>query len=145
MAFRQCFSRPPELTKIALQKFYKILLQQIAPFGLANRTKKVFPVFPRNIPYRARPKVPPFNFLPFCDRMDAGKSQRVPLSPFQFFSALRFFSENKNFPHFNFLMFCDKMDVENPQRVLPFSFFRHWETFSPKFFFHKRVPNSPIL
>ena len=35
MAFRQCFfKRPPELTKIVLQKFYKILLHQIAPFGL---------------------------------------------------------------------------------------------------------------
>ena len=63
MAFPQCFLRPPELTKIVQQKFSKILLHQIAPFGLANWTRKVFPVFPRNIPYRARPKGPPFQFF----------------------------------------------------------------------------------
>ena len=92
------FFNPHELTKIVLQKFYKILLHQIALFGLANWTKKVFPVFPRNIPYPARPKgppsiyfgtarlfsgkffpqrVPPSIFLLFCDRMDVGKSLSV--------------------------------------------------------------------
>ena len=35
----------------------------MALFGLGNLTKKVFPVFPRNIPYRARPKGPPFIFF----------------------------------------------------------------------------------
>ena len=118
------FFNPHELTKIVLQKLYKILLHQIALFGLANWTRKVFPVFPRNIPYPARPKGPPSNFfgtarhffrkffflkgsppsifLLFCDRMDVGKSQKV------IFGTVRFFSENKNFQPFNFLMFCDK-------------------------------------
>ena len=44
-----------------------------------------------------------------------------------------------------FLLFCDRMDVRKSQRVPPFSFFRHCEIFFPKNFFHKRVPNSPIL
>ena len=121
------FFNPHELTKIVLQKFYKILLHQIALFGLANWTKKVFPVFPRNIPYPARPKGPPsnffqhcetffpgifflkgspFNFLLFCDRMDVGKSHSPP--PFSFFGTVRFFSENKNFPPFNFWCFATK-------------------------------------
>ena len=78
----------------------------------------VLPVFPRNIPNRARPKSPPF----------------------QFFSALRdiffgiFFSKFffPKGPPCIFLMFCDRMDVEKPQRVPPFSFFRHCEIFFPK-------------
>ena len=105
------FFCPHELTKIVLQKFYKILLHQIALFGLANWTKKVFPVFPRNIPYRARPKAPPFNF----------------------FSALRdFFSK---IPQRVPLMFCDRMGVEKSQSVPPFQFFRHCEIFSRKWKF----------
>ena len=104
----------------------------------------VLPVFPRNIPNRARSKSPPFqffselrdiffrNFFPkgspciflmFCDKMDVGKSQRVPL--FSFFRHCEIFSRKKNF--FNFFMFCDRMDVEKPQRV-PLSVFRHCET-----------------
>ena len=104
------------------QNFYKILLHQIALFGLANWTIKVFPVFPRNIPYRARPKGPPFIFfgtarlfsekkfpqrvphsicLLFCDRMDVGKSQRVPLSVF--FGTVTFFTENISFSPLQFL------------------------------------------
>ena len=130
-------------TWAGLTKFYQILWCQIAPVGLANWAKKVFP---RNIPYRERPKGPSFNFfrhcetffgkispkgppsifLVFCVRMDVGKSQRV---PFQFFfDTVRFFSENKNFSPLQFLMFCDRMDVEKPQRV-PLSVFRHCETF----------------
>ena len=57
-------------------------------------------------------------FLMFCNRMDVGKSQRVP--PFSFFRHCEIFSRKKNF--FNFFMFCDRMDVEKPQRVPPFSF-----------------------
>ena len=45
------------------QKFYKILWCQIAPFGLANWTKMVLPVLTPNIPYRARPKSPTFQFF----------------------------------------------------------------------------------
>ena len=70
------------------------------------------------IPYRERPKSPPF----------------------QFFSALEtFFSEFffRNFfsskgPPCIFLMFCDRMDVGKSQRVPPFSFFRHCKIFSRK-------------
>ena len=102
------FFYPHELTKIVLQKFYKILLHQNVLFGLANWTKMVLPVFSRNIPNRARPKSPPF----------------------QFFSALRdiffeFFFRNffsPKGPPCIFLMFCDRMDVEKPQRV-PLSVF----------------------
>ena len=108
----------------------------------------VLPVFPRNIPYRARPKSPPFNFfrhretfffrkffppkgppcifLMFCDRMDVGKSQRVP-PPFSFFRHCEIFFPKIKIFFFNFFMFCDRMDVEKPQRVPPFSF-RHCET-----------------
>ena len=146
------FFYPHELTKIVLQKFYKILLHQNALFGLANWTKKVFPVFPRNIPYRARPKTPPFHFfrhcetffskkkffpkgspcifLMFCDRMDVEKSQRVP--PFSFFSALwDFFPKMKIFVFFNFFIFSDRMHVEKPQRVPPFSFSALWDFSAP--------------
>ena len=108
----------------------------------------VLPVFPRNI-YRARPKSPPFQFFSalrdiffgffflkgsplhffmFCDRMDVGKSQRVP--PFSFFGIVRFYTENKKF-FFNFFMFCDRMDVEKPQRVPPFSFSALWDVSAP--------------
>ena len=105
----------------------------------------VLPVFPRNIPYWARPKSLPFQFfsalrdiffsffrnffflkgspcifLMFCDRMDVGKSQRVP--PFSFFRHCEIFSRKKKI-FFNFFVFCDRMDVEKSQRVPPFSFF----------------------
>ena len=119
---------------------YKILLHQIALFGLANRTKKVFPVFPRNIPYWARPKGPPFNFFSALRDFFAEKKfpkmslvqffccfatewlLENPRGPhFRFFGTVRFFSENKN-PPFNFLLFCDRVDVEKPQ-IAPFQFF----------------------
>ena len=123
------FFNPHELTKIVLQKFYKLLLHQIALCGLANWTKKVFPVFPRERPYTARPNGPPFQFfsalqdffperfspqrvppsffLLFCDRMDVGKCQRVP--PFSFFSALwDFFPKIKVFPASIFGCFATK-------------------------------------
>ena len=32
-------------------------------FGLANRTKNIFSLFPRSIQYRERPKGPPFSFF----------------------------------------------------------------------------------
>ena len=112
------FFYPHELTKIVLQKFYKILLHQNALFGLANWTKKVFPVFPRNIPYRARPKTPPFHF----------------------FSALwDFFFEKKFFPkgsplHF-FWCFATEWMLKNPKGSLLSVFFRHCEIFSRKWKF----------
>ena len=143
------FFYPHELTKIVLQKFYKILLHQNALFGLANWTKKVFLVFPRNIPYRARPKTPPFIFFGTARLFSKKIPQMVPPaffwcfatewmlknpkgSPFQFFSALwDFFPKMKIFVFFNFFMFCDRMDVEKPQRVPPFSFSELWDFSEP--------------
>ena len=103
----------------------KVLQNIIALFGLANWTKKVFPVFPRNIPYPARPKGPPFQFfsalrdffrkifspkgspLQFFAVLRQNGCWKIPKGPpFQFFSALRFFPKMKIFPSFNFLMFC---------------------------------------
>ena len=117
------------------KKFFKILLHQIAPFGLANRTKKVFPVFPRNIPYPARPKVPPFNFFRHCETFFSEIfPQRVPLqivrcfatewmlknpkgSPLSiFFGTARLFSENLFFSPKGLLFNCDK-NVENSGSV----------------------------
>ena len=78
----------------------------------------VLPVFPRNIPYRERPKSPPFNFFRHCETFFFGIFFR------------NFFSSKG--PPCIFLMFCDRMDVGKSQRVPPFSFFRHCEIFSPK-------------
>ena len=115
----------------------------------------VLPVFPRNIPYRERPKSPPFQFfsalrdiffgiffrnffsskgppcifLMFCDRMDVGKSQRVP--PFSFFGIVRFFPENKkNFFSSIFSCFATEWMLKNLKRS-PLSVFRHCETLAP--------------
>ena len=62
------FFNPHELTKIVLQKFYKDLWSQIASFGLAIWTIKVFPLFTRNIPFRERLKrSPPYSFFRHCE------------------------------------------------------------------------------
>ena len=114
------FFYPHELTKIVLQKFYKILLHQNALFGLANWTKKVFPVFPRNIPYRARPKT------------------------LSFFSALRdiffgifffgiFFPQSV--PPAFFWCFATEWMLKNPKGSPLSVFFRHCEIFSRKWKF----------
>ena len=50
----------------------------------SRRFMKVFPVFPRNIPYRARPKCPPFQF--FSAMWDFSETK---ISPLQFFDVLR--------------------------------------------------------
>ena len=106
--------RPPEVTKIVLpkvlQNFEKTPNCTCWPKELSQKG------FPRTIQYRTRPRGPPFRFfLALCD----------------FFS--NFFS-TKGSP-FIFLEFCNRMDVEKSQRVLPFSFFRHCETFKK---IHKR-------
>ena len=107
----------------------------------------VFPVFPRNIPYRARPKTPPFHFfsalrdffsrkknfpqrvppaffLMFCDRMDVEKAQRVPLSVF--FGIVRFFPENDNFCFLHFFYVLRQNGCWKTSK--PLSVFRHCET-----------------
>ena len=143
-----------ELAKIVLEifwkfwKFYKILLHQIALFGLANWTKKVFPVFPRTIPGETKgsplpiffgtarlfsgnffPKGSPFNFFAVLRQNGCWKNPKGP--PFSFFRHCEIFSENKNFCFFNFFMFCDRMDVEKPQRVPLFSFSSLWDFGAP--------------
>ena len=103
-----------------------MILHQIALFGLANWTKKVFPVFPRNIPYRARPKGPPFYFFRHCET----------------------FFWNKIFPKgspFNFFCcFASEWMLENPKGSV-LSVFRHCETFFPKIFFSPKGPPSISL
>ena len=76
---------------------------------------------------------PPSIFLLFCDRMDVGKSQRVP--PFSFFRHCEIFSENKNFPRFNFLMFCDK----TPSNAAKMSTISEVSTFQ-----RARGPGAPL-
>ena len=73
MAFRQCFLRPPELTKIVLPK---VLQNSEDPkmYLLAQGTE------PKRFP--KRDERVPFNFLEFCNRMDVEKSQRSSLSVF---------------------------------------------------------------
>ena len=112
----------------------------------------VLPVFPRNIPYRARPKSPPFQyfsalrdiffriffriFFPqrvppaFFDVLRQNGCWKIPKgSSFQFFRHSEIFSPKIKKKIFSsiFFMFCDRMDVEKPQRV-PLSVFRHCET-----------------
>ena len=57
MAFRQCFLRPPELTKIVLPK----VLQNFKFHLLAQGTEPKS--FPHNIECRTRPKGPSFQFF----------------------------------------------------------------------------------
>ena len=80
------FFNPHQLTKIVPQKFYEILTCQIELFRLADWTKKVFPVIPRNIQYRARLKVPPFSFFSILWFFFEKIPQRVPLQFFRCFA-----------------------------------------------------------
>ena len=113
------FFYPHELTKIVLQKFYKILLHQNALFGLANWTKK-----------------PKRFFLFFRVTYHTGRDQRLPLS---FFSALRdFFFEKKIFPKGPpafFWCFATEWMLKNPKGSPLSVFFRHCEIFSRKWKF----------
>ena len=72
--------------KTKKRKFYEILWSQIESFGLANWTKKVFSLFPRNIQYRERLKGPPFSFFGFVRLFSQTNHQRLPL---QFFDVLQ--------------------------------------------------------
>ena len=102
-------------------KFCKILWSQIESFGLANWTKKVFSVFPRNIPYRERLKGPSFSF----------------------FSALWDFFFLKNSPKVPpsiFWCFATEWMLNNPKGWSPFSVFFGIETFFRNFFFTKGSP-----
>ena len=75
MAFRQCFLRPPELTKIVIPK----VLQNFKFHLLAQGTKpKKFFFFPRNIHYLARLKGPPFQIFRHCATFFEKKSPKGP-------------------------------------------------------------------
>ena len=77
MAFRQCFLRPPELTKIVLPK----VLQNFKFHLLAQGTEPKS--FPHNIQCRTRPKGPLSVFSALRDFFSEKKIlQRVPLSFF---------------------------------------------------------------
>ena len=94
-------------------KFYKILLHQIALFGLANWTKKVFPLFPRNIPYRARPH---FNFFRHCETFFE--------SPFNFFGTFQCFLALWDFfSKFFFLFSAPGARTSGPRRATRSNFF----------------------
>ena len=80
---------------------------------------EVSPFFPRNIPYRARAKGPPF----------------------QFFSALRDFFSEKFFPKgspFNFFAFLFQNGCRKIPKGPPLQFFRHCEIF------FRKINNSPL-
>ena len=108
MAFRKCFLRPPELTKIVLPK----VLQNFKFHLLAReQNQKV-----SRITYNAGrdQRVPPFSFLRYCETFFGEK-----ISP--------------KGPPFNFFGFCDGLGIEKSQRV-PFNFFLRCETFFKKNF-----------
>ena len=138
------FFYPHELTKIVLQKFYKILLHQNALFGLANWTKKVFSVFPRNIPYRARPKTPLFHFFRHCETFLFEKKNFSPKGPpciflnvlrqngcwkipngppFQFFSALWDFFRKMKICFLQFFHVLRQNGCWKTSKGPPFQFF----------------------
>ena len=117
MAF--LFFNPHELTKIVLKSSTKYNCTKL--HYLVKRTEpKRFFLFSRGPPsnfFRHCETFFPEIFLLFCDRMDVGKSQKVP--PFSFFGTVRFFSKNRNFSPFNFFdvlrqnpFNCDK-NVDN--------------------------------
>ena len=130
MAFRQCFLRPPEPTKIVLpkvlQNFQKTPKCTCWPKELNQKA------FPRNIQYRTRPKGP---FFRHCATFfkKIFHHERPPLQFFWSFATE--WLKNPKGPSLSvFLEFCNRMDVEKSQRGLPFSFFWHCEIFFQNFF-----------
>ena len=92
---------------------------------LANWTKMVLPVFPRNIPYRARPKSPPFQFFCcFATEWMLENPKGFLLSVF--FGIVRFFPENKNKFSSIFSCFATEWMLKN-LKGSPLSVFRHCE------------------
>ena len=135
-------------------KFYKILLHQIAPIGLANWTKKVFPVFLRNMPKGPKhtgPKGPPFNFFGTARIFGKKFPPKGPPSiffccfAFRLFSAVwDFFPKIKIFPPSIFWCFATEWMLKNPKGS-PLSVFRHCETFFSKIIFSPKGPPSISL
>ena len=140
-------------------------MHQIALFDLANWTKRVFPVFPRNIPYRARPKGPPiflgtarlffrkksspkrppFNFFAVLRQNGCWKIPKGP--PLHFFGTLRFFPK-KNFSKGSPLQFFNVLRQNGCWKTPkgpPFQFFGIVRVFFLNFFSLQRVPPSISL
>ena len=121
MAFRQCFLRPPELTKIVLpkvlQNFQKMPKCTCWPKELNQKG------FPRNIQYRTRPKGP---FFRHCGT---------------FF--IKTFFPTKGPPSI-FWSFATEWMLKNPKGSSLSVFFRHCETFFI-FFSIKVVPIHQYL
>ena len=129
MAFRQCFLRPPELTKIVLpkvlQKFQKTPKCTCWPKELNQKG------FPRNIQYRTRPKGPNFRFFRHCATF------------FQFFFIKGFpihqyFEILKSFCYFWALDMAPTWAVPGLFN-LPIQISRHVESFSTSWDFLKNV------
>ena len=127
MAFRQCFLRPPELTKKVLpkvlQNFQKTPKCTCWPKELNQKD------FPRNIQYRTRPKGPFFRHCAIFFSKKLFSPRKAPLQFFRSFATEWMLKNPKGSSLSVYLEFCNRMDVEKFQRVLPFSFFRHCETF----------------
>ena len=145
MAFRQCFLRPPELTKIVLPK----VLQKKTPNFQKTPKCTCWPQelnqkgFPRNIQNWKRPKGPFLACATFFKKHFF--TTKGPLHFFWSFATEWMLKSPKGSSFSVFLEFCIRMDVEKSQRVLPFSFFRHCETFFQKNFFIKVVPIHQYL
>ena len=115
MAFRQCFLRPPEVTKIVLpkviQNFEKTPNCTCWPKELSQKG------FPRNIQYRTRPKG----------------------TPFRFFGTVRLFFKtffHQRVPSSIFWSFATEWMLKNPNASSLSVFFGIVRLFS--IFFHKR-------
>ena len=122
MALRQCFLRPPELTKIVLPKVLQNFQKTPKCTGWTKElNQKGFPSSIQN----------------------TGRDQRV-----HFFRHCATFFKKKFFPHESpppsiFWSFATEWMLKNPKGSTLSVFSALWD-FSKKNF-HKRVPNSPIL
>ena len=116
MAFRQCFLRPPELTKIVLpkvrQNFQKTPKCTCWPKELNQKG------FTRIIQYRTRPKGPFFGTVRLFSKLFSPRK-----APLQFFWS-----------------FATEWMLKNPKGSSLSVFFRHCETFFQNFFSIKVVP-----
>ena len=110
MAFRQCFLRPTELTKIVLPKFLQNF--QKTPkwtcWPKALNQKR----FLRNIQYRTRPNCHPSDFFRHCETFFNKTNFPTKGSPLQFFWS-----------------FATEWMLKNPKGSSLSVFFWHCETF----------------
>ena len=130
MAFRQCFLRPSDLTKIVLPK----VLQNFKFHLLAQGTEPKR--FPHNIQCRTRPKgPPPFQFFRHCETFFGKKFPKG--SPFNFFWVLRQTGYRKipKGPSFQFFFgvvrlfskkVCSAVEENTLKLWCPFAIFEPW-------------------